>query len=56
MEKGEQPRALQPCSAKPPPDVCKGFSAGEKRGILGQSKFKKIERNTARREIDHVER
>ena len=47
MEKGEQPRALQSCSAKPPPDVYKGFSAGEKRGILGQSKFKEIERNTA---------
>ena len=42
MEKGEKPRALQPCSAKPPPDVCKGFSAGKKRGILGQSKLKKL--------------
>ena len=47
MEKGEKPRALQACSAKPPPDVCKGFSVGKKRGILGQSKFKEIERNTA---------
>ena len=47
MEKGEKPKALQPCSAKPPPDVCKGFSVGKKRGILGQSKFKEIERNTA---------
>ena len=43
MEKGEKTCALQPCSAKPPPDVCKGFSAGEKRDILGQSKFKEIE-------------
>lgn len=42
MEKGEQPRALPPCSAKPLPDVCKGFSVGKKRGILGQSKFKKL--------------
>ena len=32
------------------------FSARKKRGILGQSKFKEIERNTARRKIDHVER
>ena len=56
MEKGEKPRALPPRSAKPPPDVCKGFSAGKKRGILGQSKFKEIERNTARKERNHVER
>ena len=47
MEKGEQPRALPACGAKPPPDVYKGFSVGKKRGILGQSKFKEIERNTA---------
>ena len=56
MEKGEQPRALPPVQRKTAPDVCKGFSAGKKRGILGQSKFKKVERNTARRGIDHVER
>lgn len=42
MEKGEQPRALQPCSAKPPPDVYKGFSVGEKRGILGRANLKKL--------------
>lgn len=47
MEKGEQPRALLPVQRKTAPDVCKGFSARENRGILGQSKFKKIERNTA---------
>ena len=47
MEKGEQPRALPPVQRKTAPDVCKGFSAGKKRGILGQSKFKKVERNTA---------
>ena len=50
MEKGEKPKALQPCSAKPPPDVYKGFSAGKKRGILGQNEFKEIERNTTRKE------
>ena len=47
MEKGEKPRALPPAQRKTPPDVCKGFSAGKKRGILGQSKFKEIERNKA---------
>ena len=56
MEKGEQPRALLPVQRKTAPDVCKGFSAGKKRGILDQSKFKEIERNTAWKEIDHVER
>ena len=40
MEKGEKPRALTPYSAKLPPDACRGFSAGKKRGILGQSKLK----------------
>ena len=41
MEKGEQPRALPLRSAKPPRDACRDFSAGEKSGILGQSKLKK---------------
>ena len=42
MEKGEQPRALPPVQRKTAPDVCKGFSAGKKRGILGQSNLKKL--------------
>ena len=52
MEQGEKPRALPLRSAKPPRDACRSFSAREKRGILGQSKLKKLrEIELGRKEI-----